>query len=88
MIADHTECAAVVWVPVGYDASGVGVRQRFWLSLQDQKSAGIRQEKGVFMGRRTVLKKSVIGIRIFSYSVFTFVMIAGLTLAVNITFWC
>ena len=35
------------------------------------------------MGRRTVLKKSVIGIRIFSYSVFTFVMIAGLTLAVN-----
>lgn len=39
------------------------------------------------MGRRTVLKKSVIGIRIFSYSVFTFVMIAGLTLAVNITFF-
>ena len=39
------------------------------------------------MGKRTVLKKSVIGIRIFSYSVFTFVMIAGLTLAVNITFF-
>lgn len=39
------------------------------------------------MGKKPVLKKSVTGIRIFSYSVFTFVIIAGLTLAVNITFF-